>query len=272
MIPKKIHFCWLSGEKIPFFLLKCINSWKKILPDYEIICWDKKRFNGNRIRFVKEACSRKKWAFAADYIRLYAIYKEGGIYLDSDVLLKKNFNEFLVYDFFSAVEWHPIIIKEYKTGNYINPDGTSKKPFTPIPGIGIQAAFLGGIKRHPFLKDCMEYYENKQFIQNDGSLNDRRLAPGIYARTAEKYGFKYLNQLQLLKNNMLILPSKSISSTPSLASDESFAIHYCKGSWRKKRSTNFGKKMAKNLANNFKSNNYIRKIFRKPILEDNFWK
>ena len=62
-------------------LLTCINSWKEIMPDYEIICWDTKKFDIESIPFVNEACSVKKWAFASDYIRLYALYTEGGIYL-----------------------------------------------------------------------------------------------------------------------------------------------------------------------------------------------
>lgn len=85
MIPKKIHFCWLSGDEFPPLIQYCIDTWEKVLPDYEIILWDTKRFDINSIAWVKEAFEAKKYAFAADYIRLYAVYTEGGIYLDSDV-------------------------------------------------------------------------------------------------------------------------------------------------------------------------------------------
>ncbi len=89
MIPKIIHYCWLSSEPYPEKIQNCIDSWKKILPDYEIKLWNMNNFDINSIDFVKEACSVKKWAFASDYIRLYALYNYGGIYLDSDVLIKK---------------------------------------------------------------------------------------------------------------------------------------------------------------------------------------
>ena len=89
MIPKIIHYCWLSGEPYPEKIQNCIASWKERLPDYKIKLWDMNSFDVNSIDFVREAVSVKKWAFAADYIRLYALYREGGIYLDSDVLVKK---------------------------------------------------------------------------------------------------------------------------------------------------------------------------------------
>ena len=100
MIPKKIHFCWLSGGGMPLWIQKCINSWKEVMPDYEVIHWDRNKFNIESVPFVNEAYSAKKWAFASDYIRLYALYKEGGIYLDADVFVRKPFDRFLIYNFF----------------------------------------------------------------------------------------------------------------------------------------------------------------------------
>jgi len=262
MIPKKIHFCWLSGDNLPYNIIKCMNSWKEIMPDYEIICWDKKKFEVESVQFVNEACLQKKWAFASDYIRLYAIYKEGGIYLDSDVLIKKKFDPLLGYDFFTAVEYHPLIFEQGNSKQYLNEDGTSKYPFTPIEGFGIQAAVLGGIKGHPFLKDCMDYYRHKRFLHDEGIVTEQLIVPNIYSITAEKYGFKYKDNVQLLKGNMLVLPSVFFAGTPLLASKESFAIHYGVGSWRDKRFKNPGNK----LINKFKNNNFIRMIFRKPSL------
>lgn len=95
MIPKKIHFCWLSGEEYPPLIQYCINTWKQFLPDYEIVLWDTKRFDINSVAWVKEAFEAKKYAFAADYIRFYALYTEGGIYLDSDVEILKTFTPLL---------------------------------------------------------------------------------------------------------------------------------------------------------------------------------
>lgn len=104
MIPKKIHFCWLSGDEYPPLIKHCINTWKRILPDYEIVLWDTKRFDINSVPWVKEAFEAKKYAFAADYIRVYALYTEGGIYLDSDVEMIKSFNPLLKHKSFIGFE------------------------------------------------------------------------------------------------------------------------------------------------------------------------
>lgn len=78
MIPKKIHYCWFGRNKKPELVIKCIQSWKKYCPDYEIIEWNEDNFDVECISYVKEAYRSKKWAFVSDYARLYAVYKVGG--------------------------------------------------------------------------------------------------------------------------------------------------------------------------------------------------
>ena len=95
MIPKIIHYCWLSGDAFPENIRTCFASWKQFLPDYEFRLWDTARFDVHSLPWTKEAFEAKKYAFAADYIRLYALYQFGGIYLDSDVLLYKSFDDLL---------------------------------------------------------------------------------------------------------------------------------------------------------------------------------
>ena len=90
MIPKVIHYCWLSDDPMPEESIRYIESWKKILTDYEFVLWDKNRFDIESVLWVKEAYYQKKYAFAADYIRLYAVYNYGGIYLDTDVEVVKK--------------------------------------------------------------------------------------------------------------------------------------------------------------------------------------
>lgn len=102
MIPKKIHYCWLSDDPMPEKLLKCVESWKKYLPDYELVKWDLKKFPLSKNPWVREAFENKKYAFAADYIRLYALATEGGIYLDSDVEVLKSFDDLLKYPYFNT--------------------------------------------------------------------------------------------------------------------------------------------------------------------------
>jgi Mannosyltransferase OCH1 and related enzymes len=95
MIPKIIHYCWLSNDPIPSNIQHYMDSWKKYLPDYEFIHWNFDKFDKSSSRWVSEAFDNKKYAFAADYIRLYALYHYGGIYLDMDVEVLKSFNPFL---------------------------------------------------------------------------------------------------------------------------------------------------------------------------------
>ena len=98
MIPKKIHYCWFGKAKKPILLLKCINSWKQHMPDYQIIEWNEENFDINSNEYTKNAYKNKKWAFVSDYVRLQALYKQGGIYLDTDMYILKRFDDFLDND------------------------------------------------------------------------------------------------------------------------------------------------------------------------------
>jgi len=100
MIPKIIHFCWLSNDEYPKKIKKCVASWRKKLPDYEFILWDTNKFDINSTLWTKQAYETKKYAFAADYIRLHAIYTYGGIYLDTDVEVLKRFDNLLNLPYF----------------------------------------------------------------------------------------------------------------------------------------------------------------------------
>ena len=237
MIPKKIHYCWLSGETIPSKLKDCINTWSQILPDYELICWDKSRFDITSEPFVFEACEAKKWAFAADYIRLHALFTEGGIYLDSDVIVKKSLNGFLDCEFFSSIEIHDFIVKGSNSLALVDAEGNIKpgRSEIGIPGIGMQAAVIGSVKGHTFLADCLNWYRGRHFILSDGNYYDKIIAPAILSSMAEKYGFRYKDERQELKNNMIILPSEVFSGTLQDATANAYAIHLCDGSWRDKK-------------------------------------
>jgi len=252
MIPKKIHYCWLSGEKIPKNIQNFINTWKHIMPEYEIVKWDSSRFDVNSNLFVKEAYQTKKWAFASDYIRLYALYNEGGIYLDVDVLVKKKFDEFLTADFFTGVEYHYDVVKNENTKELLNSDGTSKSHQTIKPGIGIQAAVLGSIRGHPFLRDCLDFYKDKHFILGEGKLFNNFIAPGIYALVAEKYGFRYVDEKQFLRENMLLLPSEVFAGNAFEEKNTSYAVHYCFGSWRDKPKISLLKKISMRIMRDLK--------------------
>ena len=137
MIPKIIHFCWLSDDEYPKLIKKCIESWKNKLPDYELILWDTKKFDLNSTIWTKQAFEAKKYAFAADYIRLYAVYTYGGIYLDSDVEVLKKFDSLLNLPYFAGLEQNEII----------------------------EAAVFGAEKGTDWVADCMRYYDDRPFIK-----------------------------------------------------------------------------------------------------------
>ena len=95
MIPKLIHYCWLSNDPVPESLQRYMDSWKRVLPDYEFVLWNFDNFDKSTSLWVRQAFDNKKYAFAADYIRLYALYNYGGFYLDMDVEVLRSYNEFL---------------------------------------------------------------------------------------------------------------------------------------------------------------------------------
>jgi mannosyltransferase OCH1-like enzyme len=97
MIPKKLHYCWFGGGEIPELSKRCIESWNKHLSDFEIIRWDENNAP-THIPFVRDMLLQKKWAFASDYVRLHAIYEQGGIYLDTDMEVIRSFDELLEHD------------------------------------------------------------------------------------------------------------------------------------------------------------------------------
>ena len=95
MIPKIIHFTWFSGDPYPQLIQDCIDSWHKVMPDYEYVLWDYNKIKDIDSIWLKECLAQKKWAFAADFVRLYALFYYGGIYLDTDVDVYKPLDKFL---------------------------------------------------------------------------------------------------------------------------------------------------------------------------------
>lgn len=234
MIPKIIHFCWLSNDPYPPLIQKCLDSWKRVMPDYEIRKWDMSSFDINSVQFVHEAYSLKKWAFAADYIRLYALYNYGGIYLDSDVFVKKSFDPFLDNNFFSSIEYTDFLYEGALNSGFIDKYGHIIGDRVVIPGLAIQAAIMGAKQGNKFIEDCLKYYDNKSFILENSEINNKVLSPNILAYIAKDYGFKYLNQEQLLQDGIRLYPAEYFAGFPALETKKSYAVHCCAGSWRKK--------------------------------------
>ncbi len=233
MIPKTIHYCWFSNDPIPTHLQECIESWKKNMPDWTLKLWNTSNFDIHSVPFVEQACKARKWAFAADYLRVYALYTEGGVYLDSDVYVRKNMDFVLKNRAFSAVEFDPVFAEDlYKSGR-VDEHGTKKDANDKLHGIQLQAAILGAEKGHPFFKDCLDYYASASFSTGpDGIPEEKEISPIIMAGIAEKYGFKYLDVEQQLDEGFMVYPSELFSSQSYYMKENAVAVHCCNGSWR----------------------------------------
>ncbi len=215
MIPKIIHLCWLSGDEYPAKIAYCINSWKKYLPDYEIRLWDTRRFDLEKSKWVKQAFEKKKYAFAADYIRFYALYHYGGIYLDSDVEVLKSFNDLLDLPYFVGSE---------KAGT-------------------IEAAILGAEKGTDWIKYCLDYYQDREFVQKDGTLDIRKLPEIMVNEISKKKNIRQLAGEESFKvremdagKEVLVMPDdyfspKVFDSREVLTTPNTYAIHHYQNSW-----------------------------------------
>ena len=182
MIPKIIHLCWLSGDPYPESIKQCLDTWKKYLPDYEVWVWDTKRFDVNSTIWTKEAFENKKYAFAADYIRLYALYNYGGIYLDSDVVMYKSFDELLSLPYF---------IGQSYTGAF-------------------EAAVIGAEKSTNWVADVLRRYDNRHFVKEDGTFDMEELPKVFSHMLNEKYKFYRLHKVEQYDtdDNMIYLFDK----------------------------------------------------------------
>lgn len=230
MIPKIIHYCWFGNGTIPAYLQNCIDTWKKVMPDYEIKRWDETNFDVSRVPYVKDAYEKKKYAFVSDYARIYVLYNEGGIYLDTDVVVKRRFDPFLVHKIVTGIEWHKKIFYENQSFNELDENFKRKDPqLMDVVGCGVLAAVMMGERRHPYFKDILTFYENSIFTKSDGTYN-LLVSPAIYAVTAEKYGFRYKNENQNLGEGFVVY-SDSVFSLRESATVDSFAIHIGNGSW-----------------------------------------
>ena len=155
MIPKKIHYCWFGGKPLNKLGKKCLKSWRKFFPDYEIIEWNEKNFDINCYRYVKEAYFEKKYAFVSDYVRFKVLYEQGGLYFDTDVEVIKSFDDIIADGSFMGCE-NPDL-----SGMQVNGRGLNV-----APGLGLAAA--PGLELY---KEIIEDYESSSFYKEDGSLN-----------------------------------------------------------------------------------------------------
>lgn len=209
MIPKVIHYCWLSGDKKPRVVRQCMKSWHKLLPDYEIKCWNADNFDLDSIPFVREAVEMKKWAFASDYIRLYALYTEGGIYLDSDVEIFKRFDHLLDKSFFTGVETRD---KEHSE-------------FFP------ESAIMGAERGNEFIRLCMKVYHERHFILLNGNCDLTPIPTIMLPLMMDYYHWIPSEQEAQLKNNAIVLSTDIIANSNYEIKDSICLYHRNNGAW-----------------------------------------
>lgn len=232
-IPRIIHWCWLSGEPVPPFLRACMATWKRHLPDYTIKCWTQENFDIHSVRWVEEAVAARKWAFAADYIRLYALHTEGGIYLDSDVEILKPFDRLLRHDFFSCPEYNPVPYKRREVP--VDKAGRPLDPEAFIEGYGLQAAVMGAARGNSYVAECLEFYRERPFREPDGRLRTDLIMPLVMVKIAERHGFRYVDKVQRLRDfagkEIYLGRNSLLPSFIYLLRLRSMAFHHCAGSW-----------------------------------------
>lgn len=207
-IPKIIHFCWFGNNKFPSKVSECIKSWKNVLPEYEIMMWSEANFDVNKIPFCKEAYENKKYAFVSDYVRFYALYKFGGIYLDTDVEILKSFDTFLDNEIFG----------------FINKGNKS-----------VVTWFIGMTRQHEFAGRMLEYYKNRHFVKTDGSLD---LTPNTCVGELfyQMYGFSYENKNQCLAKGCMLYSNDYVGAHNFTTgrvniSTDTYCIHWNEASW-----------------------------------------
>lgn len=216
MIPKKIHYCWFSGDEKPDLVKRCIESWHRFLQDYEIKCWDGDSFDFNSVDYVREAMEIKAYAHASDYVRLYALYTEGGIYLDSDVEVFRSFDDLLQDRFFSGVEQFPIYYSKHKISRMCN---------------HVQAAIMGSEQGHPYLKECLEKYHHRHFKLTNGQYDYSEI-PEKITEVLESYGFERENKMQHLREGIAIYPNTMIANNvDKIVPKDCYAFHWGVKSW-----------------------------------------
>ena len=200
-IPQIIHFCWFGRNKKNKLIRKCLSSWEQFLPEYEIVEWNEDNFDISSNSFVKNAYASKKWAFVSDYVRLFALKKYGGVYLDTDVEVFKSLNPFLGHHFFSGFE------------NY-------EGELSPIT-----TAVMGAEQNHSLIMEMLSSYESKEFTDKDAKIPNTKLFTDYlisqYQINPDSDAYQILNDdIHIYPSNYFCVPNQN-----------SYCVHHFESSW-----------------------------------------
>lgn len=216
MIPKKIHYCWFGRGPHSELMTRCIQSWRKYLPDYEIVEWNEDNFDVNVCDYARQAYAARKFAFVSDYARFWILHHEGGLYFDTDVEVVRPMDDIVAAGPFMGCE------AKYRQG--MKPDELSINP-----GLG-----LGAEPGMEFYANMLDRYHSMKFVNEDGSLNTSTVV-GYTTNLFCEYGLKATDSVQEVCG-IKIYPkeymcpkdycTRAMNITPRTVS-----IHHFDGSW-----------------------------------------
>ena len=218
MIPKIIHLCWFGKTKYPPIVQKCVDSWKQKLPDYQIMVWNEDTFKIDNYRFCKLAYAEKKWAFVCDYARLVVLKEYGGVYMDTDLEVIKDFSPLL------------------EQGDYIG---------SIFEGGLITCGFIACSKNNEFIRKVIEYYD-KKMIDSENNEALFVMNPPIFTKASiELYDYS-LEYKSFCKNGFILYPmdyfmpyrknlfgKNKYSRSKYIITKNTYTIHHDLGSWGK---------------------------------------
>ncbi len=245
-IDKHIHYCWFGGNPKSDIIHKCIKSWKEVLPDYKITEWNETNFDINMSEYTKEAYEHKKYAFVSDYARFYVLRKYGGIYLDTDVEVKKSLDPFLEHECFMGFE--------------------NKKDVAP-------GLIIGTVKNHPAIEAVYETYKKRKFFYSEKVLNQTTVVE-VMTRYLVKNGLKRNNKRQSVAG-VEIYPRTyfspiSYDSDIDYFSENTHTVHHYAGSWISEEQKKINKSFKHKLIKAIKV--MIKNIILSLLGEDGFYR
>ena len=209
MIPKIIHYCWFGRNPLPELAQKCIASWKKFFPDYEIKEWNETNYDVRKIPYIAQAYDAKKYAFVSDYARFDILYKYGGVYFDTDVEVIKDLQPIIERGAFIGVE-------------------KGQRPLLAA-GLGIASPAAS-----PIYREILESYQNEQFIKDDGSLNLRTVVERV-TDIFKQYGFVEKDEVQNISDTMIYSSEyfcpKDFKTGNLIITENTYTIHHYDSSW-----------------------------------------
>lgn len=228
-IVKKIHYVWLGGKPLPPSVKYCIDSWRKKCPSYEIIQWDETNFAVDKYRWVREALSRKQYAFAADVIRCLVLQKYGGLYLDTDVELMKSIDDSINNDFVVS-----FLNNHFKTGvmAHVDENGIDKLSGKQISGFGINTGFIYSAPNHPVINRLLsDVYGmgNRCFVNEDGTFNKLIIDGELMMVLHDSFGVKFIDTIQ--KTGDFTVYDSTVIASPITQNENSIAIHWYDQTW-----------------------------------------